>query len=382
MNAIQKFKEDRKILKAQGGIKTSAPVEETIGDWVRESNRSLFGSGMRWYNRNNPVGRQAVSMKEETRVKDANGREWILKPNGTKVLASLRNPKPATGPDGAYFEEKGPDGQVRKGRWQGGKKVYMTDDQLTPAAPQNTGGNAGGKPAVRRTGINWGNEFTNFMGGLSQEQQDWLKQNGLDNAQALQTYLNANNYYDGGINNNNVDNKFGGNSKTAWNKFVASGLMGKNRDLEILAQKQKEVQPVVDAPDPFGYESKGNYALDNARTLKTNGIRDWTTMMNYIKGNQESAFAQDMMHRFGSDLSTWKQEDVEGAIGVSGHYGSKDRSRIQGFMAGNQATWNNQRQAAINDYAKKTFLANPSGANTLGNQPGLSKEWAGADGTA
>jgi len=29
-------------------------------------------------------------------------------------------------------------------------------------------------------------------------------------------------------------------------------------------------------------------------------------MLNYIKGNQDSTFAQDMMHRFGSDLSTWK----------------------------------------------------------------------------
>ena len=35
-------------------------------------------------------------MEEETLVKDANGKEWILKPDGTKILASLRNPKPVT----------------------------------------------------------------------------------------------------------------------------------------------------------------------------------------------------------------------------------------------------------------------------------------------
>ena len=95
MSEVQKFKENRKILKAQGGVKTSAPREETIGDWVREKNRSLFGSGMRWYNRNSPAGRQAIAMKTETRVKGADGREWILKPDGTKILASLRDHKPA-----------------------------------------------------------------------------------------------------------------------------------------------------------------------------------------------------------------------------------------------------------------------------------------------
>lgn len=228
----------------------------------------------------------------------------------------------------------------------------------------------------KKTPINWGNKFNDFVGGLSQEQQNWLKTNGLNDATKLQEYLNNMGFSVGKF---GADGKFGKDSKTAWSNFTASGIMGKNRDQEILAEKQ---QPVIDAPDPFGYESKGNYSLDNAKTLKTDGIRDWTTMLNYIKGNQDSTFAQDMMHRFGSDLSKWKQEDVEGTMGVSGHYGSKDRSRIQGFMAGNQTTWNNQRQAAINNYAKKTFLSNPSGANTLGRQPGLSKEWAGTDGQA
>ena len=35
-------------------------------------------------------------MKTETRVKGADGREWILKPDGTKILASLRGYKPTT----------------------------------------------------------------------------------------------------------------------------------------------------------------------------------------------------------------------------------------------------------------------------------------------
>jgi hypothetical protein len=50
-------------------------------------------------------------------------------------------------------------------------------------------------------------------------------------------FIDANNYYEGGSNNRNIDNKFGKNSKAAWNKFVASGIMGKNRDQEIYEEK-------------------------------------------------------------------------------------------------------------------------------------------------
>lgn len=162
-----------------------------------------------------------------------------------------------------------------------------------------------------------------------------------------------------------ADGYWGDESIKAFNALRSYGTFNP------VVDAQEPVKPVnetpIDSPDPFGYESKGNYSLDNAKTLKTDGIRDWTTMMNYIKGNQDSAFSQDMMHRFGSDLSKWNQKDVESAMGVSGHYGRNDRSRIQGFMAGNQKAWNNQRQTAINNYAKKTFLKNQAGMNTLGD---------------
>jgi hypothetical protein len=40
-----------------------------------------------------------------------------------------------------------------------------------------------------------------------------------------------------GIGKFGSDGKFGKDSKAAWNNFVASGIMGKNRDQEILAKK-------------------------------------------------------------------------------------------------------------------------------------------------
>jgi len=89
-----------------------------------------------------------------------------------------------------------------------------------------------GKP--KRTSINWGKEFTDFMGGLTEEQRGWLKANGLQDATKLQDYLTNMGF---GVGKFGSDGKFGNDSKTAWNNFVASGIMGKNRDQEILAEK-------------------------------------------------------------------------------------------------------------------------------------------------
>lgn len=91
-NPIQRFKQGKKLIKAQGGVKTSSP-NETIGRYVREKNRSLFGSGWRWYDTQAPVGRDHVALNQEI---EQNG--WILKPDGTKIRASLRNRQHSTIP--------------------------------------------------------------------------------------------------------------------------------------------------------------------------------------------------------------------------------------------------------------------------------------------
>ena len=70
-------------------VKTQTPQREQIGNYIREKNRSLFGSGYRWYDVNLPVGRRYVGLDKEIRVGD-----WILKPNGTKVSVSARGLAP------------------------------------------------------------------------------------------------------------------------------------------------------------------------------------------------------------------------------------------------------------------------------------------------
>lgn len=340
MNEIQKFKQGRKILKAQDGTKTYYEVTErpkiTVTRGGEEHTHNYYRKvhNGRWtWGQYDGEGTFTPITKQVTLD---NG--TILNVNGSKSSVGARNAvKNAKVIERGYMDANG---------------------NKTPldAAPQNTGGNAsgnaGGKPAVRRTGTNWGNEFTNFMGGLSQEQQDWLKQNGLDNAQALQTYLDANNYYEGGSNSRNIDNKFGKNSKAAWSKFVASGIMGKNRDQEIYEEKQKEVEPVVDAPDPFGYRTSNTYEGDDfASKLKGMGIRSNADLINFMhnsgkegwKGDAwQTQFRSDVDRALGgdySDANIRKTFHTKNGWG-GGFLGGGDFADFQNALQTNAGVWN------------------------------------------
>jgi hypothetical protein len=190
------------------------------------------------------------------------------------------------------------------------------------------------------------------MGGLSQEQQDWLKQNGLDNAKALQTYLDYNGYYDAKDAKLNVDNKFGNNSRNAWKKFVASGIMGKNRDQEIYKEKQKAVEPVLDAPNPFGYKTSNTYEGDDfADRLKGMGIRSNADLINFMhnsgkagwKGDAwQTQFRSDVDRALGGDYSdanirrTFHTKNGWGG----GFLGGGDFTDFQNALQTNAGVWN------------------------------------------
>lgn len=212
------------------------------------------------------------------------------------------------------------------------------------------------------------------------------------------------------------DGKFGKDSRAAWDKFAASGIMGKNRDQEILAEKQ---QPVIDAPDPFGYRTDNHYG--NGAVLKNMGFNNYAGLQKFAAGNDQ--FAKDLRQRFGQDVSKWDQATVEGALGVSGRYrGSRggdfgDMARsMQQWAAQQNAAYDTREQASRTDSsgnvysnsklaqlfdkagksveANKFKLQTPTmnfnlkqgnvGANLLGNQPSLidQDQWAGTDGQA
>lgn len=243
----------------------------------------------------------------------------------------------------------------------------------------------------------WNNQYQNFLSQMTDDQKKWLESRGIDytSAEKMQTYLNN---LGQDLGKGGIDNKWGNASQTAWNNFVATTM--KNNPL----QTPVEDQPVIDAPDPFGYKTSNHY--DDGMALKGLGFNNYAGLQAYAK-TSEDQFAKDLKQRFGNDVSAWNQTKVEGDLGVSGKYrGGRigdfgDMARSMAAWAGTQNSMYEQKQnnarmdAARQQYANKLAqqytpqLPKPSlnkpmigniGINTIGNQPGLSDIWAGPDG--
>ena len=354
MNAIQKFRKGKQVPKAQDGQKFVRAGTTTWGTpvWADTATGDLYKAGF------------------DPNTYSYKGQKVQLTPESRGYL----------GKEYKFFNLAD---HIKYGRGNYNNVIKGSDYvvQKPTVAPQvNTPVNS--KVNSRNSGLKQ-NYAANFTGmNFSEAERQFISNAGYnpDDPRSVQEFIikqapGANLGAKGGA--GIADGYWGNKSIEAFNALRNRGIFNPQEpviDAPEVTQPQPSPQPtpqpVIDAPDPFGYESKGNYSLDNASSLKTDGIRDWTTMMNYIRGNQNSAFAQDMMHRFGNDLSKWNQGYIEDQMGVSGNYGRRDRSRIMGFMAGNQASWNNQRQTAINDYAKSTFLKNSQG---LGSPIGMPK---------
>lgn len=203
----------------------------------------------------------------------------------------------------------------------------------------------------------WGKEFANFIKGLSSEQQEWLKNNGLQDATRLQEYLNNMKFNVGKF---GVDGKFGKDSKAAWNRFVASDIMGKNNDQEILKRQlkeQKKPKPILDQPDPFGYKTTNTYEDDNfANKVKALGIRSNADLINFMyksgkAGWQGTAwqkqFRNDVDRALGSDYSDANIRKVFGTQGKwrRGFLGRGDFGDFQNVLQTNAGVWNGMYDA-------------------------------------
>lgn len=402
MSKVQKFKENRKIFKAQGGVKTAAPIEETIGDWVREKNRSLFGSGMRWYNRNSPVGRQAVAMKTETRVKGADGREWILKPDGTKILASLRGYKPATTSSASVaFSSISP--EFRDEYKNKKETVQQSTANTTTTRTGKTKATIRSKITPKRQAY-WDSQYQNFLSKMTDDQKAWLAQRGIDysSAEQLQDYLQR--IGKKNIGKFGVDNKWGGDSQKAWEDFVNTTM--KNNPLQTPVE---EPEPILDQPDPFGYKTTNTYEDDDfASKLKRMGIRSNADLMHFMyesgkegwQGDEwTTQFRNDVNRLLGGDYSDANIRKVFKTKNGwnNGFMGRGDFGDFQNVLQTNAGVWNGMYDAKQNEarmnvarqqYATKLsqqfapqlpkptiedpsnkFMIGNIGATTLGNLP-------------
>ena len=358
MNEIQKFKQGRKILKASGGtnITITRPKEESLGMYRRKVHNG------KWTWRQYDGNMKFVPITREVTLDDGT----ILNINGSKSSIDARN-------------------AVKKTR----------RDVITS----------------NRNPKDWRKEFTNFMGSLSSEQQEWLRRNGLQDATKLQEYLNNMKFDVGKF---GADGKFGKDSKAAWGRFVASGIMGKNNDQEILnrqLEEQKKTEPVVDSPDPFGYKTSNTYEdADFVSKLKEMGIRSNADLMHFMyesekpnwKGDEwTTQFRNDVDRLLGGDYSDDNIKKVfktKNSWGI-GFTGRGDFGDFQNVLQTNAGLWNgahDQKESearmdtARQQYATKLaqqftpqlpkptieyplnkFTIGKIQTNTLGNQPGM-----------
>lgn len=223
----------------------------------------------------------------------------------------------------------------------------MQANQKSAAAPAG-----GAKVVTKKTPKDWGKEFTNFMGGLSSEQQEWLRKNGLQDPKMLQEYLNNMKFDVGKF---GADGKFGKDSKDAWNRFVASGIMGKNNDQEILKrqlEEQKKTEPVIDAPDPFGYKTSNTYEGDDFMSrVKGMGIRSNADLINFMHNSRKAGwkgdawqtqFRSDVDRALGGDYSDANIRKVFGTQGKwgRGFMGRGDFGDFQNALQTNAGVWN------------------------------------------
>ena len=170
-NPVQRFKQGRKLIKAQNGMKTSTS-NETIGRYVREKNRSLFGSGWRWYDTQAPVGRDHVALNQEI---EQNG--WILKPDGTKIRANSRNRQQSTIPIKNEVQKNNSNSQVIK---EGKSPEATVISQVSKSVKSNPTGKKITTKKVSTpvsTPINYG-----LVGGV---QKGWKGQRGFIDDQSF-----------------------------------------------------------------------------------------------------------------------------------------------------------------------------------------------------
>lgn len=207
------------------------------------------------------------------------------------------------------------------------------------------------KPTVKVTPKGqayWDKQYQDFKSKMTDDQKAWLAQRGIDysSAEQLQGYLSR---IGKNIGKFGVDNKWGSDSQTAWDDFVNTTM--KNNPLQTPVE-----EPILDQPDPFGYNTTNHYG--DGMALKELGFNNYSGLKNYVIANQNNQFAKDLKQRFGNDVNAWNQTDVENALGVSGTYHGGYAGDF-GDMARSMAKWAGETNAAY-DTKKEASVVKPT----------------------
>lgn len=354
------------------GIVTNKPYQfEEIGGYLRNKN---FAGNLTWQDK---YGR---SIKGEVRVKNKNGKEYILKPDGTKVLAALRRKtnipneqtvksKPITQsnvvqPTTPWTKRE----TVVSGNTEESNKVYYpfkTEQDAINAVNEvkklqsettvNKNNNKR-KAVVRRP--NYNDNFAKL--GLTNDERQVIQNAGFnpDNAADVQKFiLSQNPNANIGSRNKPTDGLWGNRSQTAFQALRDKGIFNKQKSTETaidspnflqqrFIDKQQTYNNVVDSPN-YGYKTPNQY--NSGKELKGLGFNNYSGLQKFAAGNTQ--FAKDLRQRFGQDVNKWDQNTVENELGVSGTYrGSK--AGDFGDMARSMQKWSQYTNDVYNSSAK------------------------------
>lgn len=366
---IQRFKQGKKIVKMQHGTPGKSSNEK-FANWLSSIGPKIFsvkptGSGLLgWINgtssnqqNNSPVEQkqgQSSTIKSATiGPSPLSNKQKIIKKSGVdKNGNSIKWNEDGNGNfiSGQYVSDDG------NTYWQGSdgsKTLIKKGNPKTVDSPKTITKRPINSSMFLAKQGGWNRNIG--LGNINdQESKDILDKLGWKGktAEQVQQLLNNNNIGGYAV---NVDNKWGNQSKDALKKYYERYLKEQqinpptdpvaiNLDQAYQAQKpsnQPSAFPKIEMP----YTSTGTYNQGQSRILKDLGIRDYSSLVNYVNTNPGSSISSDLTQRFGN-TSNWNQQNVENEIGIGGHYGRMNRNSLWGYLGGLKNKYNQ-------DYARK-----------------------------
>ena len=360
MNEIQKFKEGRKILKGQYGLDTHEVMGETVnGERVAYVN--IPGKG---YIAVSPTGK-AYSYKADnskatglqfTPINLTNyDREHIFKATqrsgGMTALSHFTADKVAK-----YWAAQGAPKPVAKPAAKPvAKEANTPADTQQNAAVTNSTPVSTGKSARQRPDY-----AGNFAGmDFTDEEKQYMTNAGFDptNAKSVQQFIlsqtagaNLGARRGAGI----ADGLWGNKSKEAFQELRNKGIFTPKEPIVDATEPEPkpEAEPVIDAPDPFGYKTSNTYeGNDFASRMKGMGIKSNADLINFMhnsgkegwKGDAwQTQFRSDVDKALGGDYS---DANIRKVFKTQGKWGRGFMSRgdfgdFQNALQTNAGAWN------------------------------------------
>ena len=343
-NPIQKFKEGRKIVKAQHGRR--APGGDTYIRTNANGTQTTFTSAFPLRRYTDYIENHNVSAQGRY---NAAVRRGERDPELDATPVWQRTAAPAEAPIETPAETPA----------------------AAPAGNTRTGGRV--RSTVRRP------KFVSRLGdlNLTAEEKAFLEGQGVNvnDATSMQNFIlkNAANADLGARKGAGIaDGYFGDKSLKAFQALRNQGIFTPKIDAQETPAPVVE-QP-VDAPD-FGYATNQDYS--NGSQFKGLGFNNYQGLLLYAQNSQDQ-FAKDLRQRFGNRLTD--QNYVESQLGISGKYRGGSAGDF-GDMARSMQAWktgvNNEFDKKRADYAQARLAERTGSDGTVYSSPEMMKKFDG-----